>query len=118
MDASDPYAATELEDDEDLEQVGDDEPSLGSFERMLDQSKSYVAVQGEVICGTDAELDNSNNEPSLGSLDHNHGQDQWAAGDRRDREQDLAESGIGDLDGLLEQVGTQDWQDGKAGMVR
>lgn len=29
-----------------------------------------------------------------------------------DLEQDLAESGIADLDGLLEQVGTQDWQQG------
>ena len=28
------------------------------------------------------------------------------------REEDLAESGIGDFDGLLEQVGTQDYQPG------
>jgi hypothetical protein len=34
---------------------------------------------------------------------------------RPDREQDLSESGIGDLDGLLEQVGTQDWQQGGMG---
>jgi hypothetical protein len=33
----------------------------------------------------------------------------------RSREQDLSESGIGDLDGLLEQVGTQDWQQGGMG---
>ncbi|MEY9592264.1 hypothetical protein ABIA06_004555 [Bradyrhizobium yuanmingense] len=51
-------------------------------------------------------------EPSLGSLDHNHSQQRWAAGGRSDLEQDHAESGIGDLDGLLEQVGTQDWQRG------
>ena len=31
---------------------------------------------------------------------------------RRDLELDHAESGIGDLDGLLEQLGTQDWQQG------
>ena len=52
-----------------------------------------------------------------GSLDHNHSQDKWASGDRRDREQDPAESGIGDRDGLLEQVGAQDWQAGNGGMV-
>jgi hypothetical protein len=39
-------------------------------------------------------------------------QEVWAKGDRRDLEQDDRESGIGDHDGLLEQVGTQDWQQG------
>jgi hypothetical protein len=39
-------------------------------------------------------------------------QTRWAAGDRRDLEQDPAESGIGDDDGLAEQVGSQDWQQG------
>jgi hypothetical protein len=34
------------------------------------------------------------------------------AGGRRDLELDGAESGIGDADGLHEQVGTQDWQQG------
>jgi hypothetical protein len=57
----------------------------------------------------------SDTEPSLASLDHNHTQEEWAAGGRRDLEEDLVESGIGDVDGLLEQVGTQDWQQG--GMV-
>ncbi|MET4345503.1 hypothetical protein [Bradyrhizobium sp. RT9a] len=52
-------------------------------------------------------------EPSLGSLgEHHPDQTRWAAGDRRDLEQDPAESGIGDLDGLLEQAGSQDWQQG------
>jgi hypothetical protein len=42
-------------------------------------------------------------EPSLGSLgEHHTDQTRWAAGDRSDLEQDPAESGIGDLDGLLE----------------
>jgi hypothetical protein len=50
-------------------------------------------------------------EPSLGSLgEHHPDQTRWAAGDRRDIEQDPAESGIGDYDGVLEQVGSQDWQ--------
>ena len=35
-----------------------------------------------------------------------------------DGEQDDAErSGIGDLDGLLEQIGANDWQAGRVGMV-
>jgi hypothetical protein len=52
-------------------------------------------------------------EPSLGSLgEHHTDQTRWAAGDRADIEVDAAESGIGDLDGLLEQVGSQDWQQG------
>ena len=36
----------------------------------------------------------------------------WATGSRDDRERDDGDSGIGDRDGLLEQVGTQDWQQG------
>jgi hypothetical protein len=54
-------------------------------------------------------------EPSLGSLDHHVSQERWGAGSRRDLEQDPAESGIADLDGLLEQVGSQSWQNG--GMI-
>jgi hypothetical protein len=54
-------------------------------------------------------------EPALGSLDGRDNQTAWAAGDRRDLEQDSAESGIGDHDGLGEQVGSQDWQQGAMG---
>lgn len=56
--------------------------------------------------------DDSTAEPSLGSLDQHDNQERWAAGNRRDLEQDPADSGIGDFDGLLEQVGTQDYQQG------
>lgn len=89
IDASDPYVMTELEDDisADLE---DDSPAEDD----------------------DPAEDDGSVEPSLGSLDHNHSQERWAAGGRRDLEQDHAESGIADHDGLLEQVGTQDWQQG------
>jgi hypothetical protein len=52
-------------------------------------------------------------EACLGSLDGRDDQTAWAAGGRRDLKVDGAESGIGDLDGLLEQVGTQDWQQGE-----
>ncbi|MCK1693842.1 hypothetical protein [Bradyrhizobium sp. 144] len=89
LDASDPYVMTELEEDisADLE---DDDPA-------------------ENDDPTENDLDD---EPSLGSLDHHHSQERWAAGGRCDLEQDQAESGIGDLDGVLEQLGTQDWQQG------
>jgi hypothetical protein len=53
-------------------------------------------------------------EPSLGSANPHEvsvwvDQALWALGSADDREQDAAESGIADLDGLLEQVGSQDW---------
>ncbi len=56
-------------------------------------------------------------EPSLGSLENfGHGdQTRWAEGGRRDLELDGAESGIGDQDGLMEQIGSQDWQQGRMG---
>lgn len=95
LDASDVYVMTELEDQ------ADDEPSLGSGDdRELDDS------DGEAGC---------DDEPSLGSLDHNHTQEQWAAGGRRDMEEDPAEAGIGDQDGLDEQHPFRDWQ--MVGMV-
>ncbi|MCS3503757.1 hypothetical protein M2189_006726 [Bradyrhizobium japonicum] len=105
LDQSDPYVMTELEDDDEREPE-EAEPSLGSLDRTLDQ------VRWAMSACDDAEQDNADAEPSLGSLDHNHTQERWAAGGCRDLELDGAESGIGDLDGLLEQVGTQDWQHG------
>ncbi len=112
LDASDPYVTTELEDDDDREEVGDNEPSLGSFDRLTDQEKSWRQGGLWEVPEIDAELDTSDDEPSLGSLDPDHqpNQELWAVGDRRDLEQDDAESGIGDYDGLLEQVGSQGWQ--------
>jgi hypothetical protein len=109
LDASDPYVMTELEDDisADLEDGGDTEPSLGTLDRATNQTRDH----GGVGFG-DLELDPSDDEPSLGSLDHNHSQERWAVGGLRDLERDCAESGIGDQDGLLEQIGTQDWQQG------
>jgi hypothetical protein len=91
MDASDPYAI-ELEeqiDDEPCDDIELDGPENG-------RTKKVIPV-----------------EPSLGSVGDMHlDQTRWAAGDRRDLEQDPAESGIGDDDGLAEQVGSQDWQQG------
>jgi hypothetical protein len=44
LDKTDDYVSRELEDDDDREQVGDDEPSLGSFDRMTNQEKSWQKV--------------------------------------------------------------------------
>jgi hypothetical protein len=71
----------------------------------------------DIPCDDD-ELDGAgevDGEPSLGSANPHPvsiGVDQtlWAAGAADDREQDAAESGIADFEGLLEQVGSQDWQ--------
>ena len=57
LDASDEYVMTELEDEAELEEGGDSEPSLGSFDRMLNQEKSYAQSSGEFIPSVDAEYD-------------------------------------------------------------
>ena len=60
--------------------------------------------------------DDGLSEPSLGSSGDLHlNQERWAAGGRRDLEQDDGETGIGDQDGLDEQVPFRDWQN--VGMV-
>jgi hypothetical protein len=70
-----------------------------------------------VIPEVDAEQDDADAEPALGSFDQHDDQQRWAEGGRRDQEQDLAKSGIADLDGLLEQIGSPDWQGARGGMV-
>jgi hypothetical protein len=91
------------------------EPSLGSFERVLDQSKAWQQ-RGEFCSGDDVEQDEADAEPSLGSVGDLHfNQENWAAGKRDDRELDDAESGISDQDGLDEQVPFRDWRN--VGMV-
>ncbi|MCS3503872.1 hypothetical protein M2189_006611 [Bradyrhizobium japonicum] len=93
LDASDPYVMTELEDE-------------------CEDEGAQCEDEGAEHDGREPDVDD---EPSLGSCDPSMGggdQTRWAAGNRRDLELDHAESGIGDLDGLLEQVGTRDWQQG------
>ena len=99
-----------IDGDADLEEGGDLEPSLGAYR-----------------VGCDLELDASDDEPSLGSLGGTaHGlwfprSPVWAGGGRTDaeldncdledtfdREDDPAELGIGDQDGLEEQTGRFD----------
>ena len=61
LDASDSYVQSELEGDDDREPDGDDEPSLGSFDRMTNQTKSYLKVSPFAFIETDAEQDDSYN---------------------------------------------------------
>jgi hypothetical protein len=90
--------------------------------RFLDDTDNHMEREPEDEGEDGAELEDDNpaeddgtREPSLGSLDGHHvDQTRWAAGSRADLERDPAESGIGDHDGLAEQVGSQDWQ--QAGM--
>lgn len=94
LDQSDPYVMTELED------------------ACEDEGAQCEGGGGEEGC-EDEGADTSDREPSLGSCDPSMGggdQTRWASGDRRDLEDDPTESGIADHDGLLEQVGWQDWQ--------
>jgi hypothetical protein len=80
---------------------GDDselEPSLGSFDRMADQSKAWRQTAGELCFSIDAEQDDADNEDC-------------------DPAEESEASGIADLDGLLEQIGSPDWQGPRGGMV-
>jgi hypothetical protein len=86
LDQSDPYAMTELEEEDDREPVGDEEPSLGSFDQVTNQEKSYLTG----YCTVDAELDTADDEPSLGSVaEHERdSQERWVEGNVDDREGD------------------------------
>jgi hypothetical protein len=44
-----------LQDDDDREEVGDDEPSLGWFDRMTDQSRAWRTQSVWAFPGADAE---------------------------------------------------------------
>ena len=70
---------------DECEQCADFEPTLGSFDRMADQSKAWRQVQGEHSHMVDAEQDRCDFE------------------DGADCEEEP--SGIADIDGLAEQVG-------------
>lgn len=66
--------------------------------------------------GDDREAEDENDEPSLGADGRDNQLFSWM-GDITDREADPAESGIADHDGLLEQIGTQDWQQGGMALI-
>jgi hypothetical protein len=93
LDKTDDYMFRELEDsidDNPQGEGGDEEPSLGSFDRMTDQSKSWRTIdRNPDVYGWTSNADNE-----LDDCDH--------------EESDPAElnepSGIGDQDGLQEQL--------------
>jgi hypothetical protein len=99
-------SADDREDEHDgAEPSEDGEPLLGSFDRMTDQRKSWRQREGNAFCGLDAEADDSDREPSLGSVtsgwgSDRHSQEDWAGGGRDDREDDPAEAGIADIAAL------------------
>jgi hypothetical protein len=90
--------------------------------RFLDKTDDYVSRELEDSIDDnphDEETDDNAEdnedadpaEPSLGSSGDLHlNQERWAAGSRRDLEQDDGETGIADQDGLDEQVPFRDWQ--------
>lgn len=104
---------------------GDDrELDLGTFDRMIDQRHSSRQRRDEERVEVDAELDLADHEPSLGSLERHPSplgwaagshpigsQENWASGGTRDLEEECV-TGIGDHDGLLEQIGSEDWRRG------
>jgi hypothetical protein len=100
LDKTDDYVSRELE------ESNDDEPSLGWS----------TAGQCGGVDDLEAEPEHAEpdlcDEPSLGALEGGHHADQtrWGQSNRSDREDDGAESGIGDQDGLDEQVPFRDWQ--------
>jgi hypothetical protein len=58
---TDDYVSRELEVGDDREPDEGSEPSLGSFARMVDQSKSW-GVRGAYIVGSDLENDDADRE--------------------------------------------------------
>ena len=84
LDASDPYVQTELED------ASEDEAA-------------QCEGEGDACEDEGADVENVG-EPSLGSVGANGDQELWAIGGRRDLEQE-DDTGIADLDGLIEQSG-------------
>lgn len=92
LDQSDTYVVTELEEDDEREDGGDAEPSLGSFDRMTNEENSYRQVSTWCLPGgNDLEQDDCDREDS-------------------DPAEESEVSGIGDREGLLEQIGPQSWQ--------
>jgi hypothetical protein len=102
LDKTDDYVSRELEQqDGNDEPEGHDEPSLGSFDRMTNQEKSWRTVD---------------RNPDLYGWSHGIDNEQDHCDHEDDDPAELSEaSGIGDQDGLDEQVPFSDWQN--VGMV-
>ncbi|WP_441258977.1 hypothetical protein AB7008_15120 [Bradyrhizobium sp. 521_C7_N1_3] len=108
--------------------TSDAEPSLGAIERHPScyepDGRNWSGDQTVWAGGGTEDLEDEHDgrepgedeEPSLGAFEGHHDQDvAWTTNALQaflDKEQDPSESGIVDHDGLLEQVGTQDWRHG------
>jgi hypothetical protein len=88
----------------------DDEPSLG-WTTSASQS-GHCGGTDDLEAEPEHDEDADPAEPSHGSVSNfaHSNQERWSDGSRRDLEQDDAESGIADQDGLDEQVPFRDWQ--------
>ena len=88
LDKTDDYVSRELEVSEgDDEPDGGEEPSLGSADRMLDQTKAWVGGTTDPWT-IDREKDDCDDEPSLGSVavGEHRSQEDWTGGNTDDRE--------------------------------
>ena len=93
-----------------LQHGQDDNPS-GQFATNV---RELVDDLIDFLDGIDSDPDL---EPNLGSVGDQHfDQTTWAGGTSRDLEVDDGNSGVADLDGLLEQVGCGGWQGDRTGM--
>jgi hypothetical protein len=107
LDKTDDYVSREVE------ESNDDEPSLGWT--TAGSQGCHCGGTDDLEAETEHDEDGDPAEPSMGALEGHTDQSRWARGGRRDLEQDGSESGIGDQDGLDEQVPFRDWQN--VGMV-
>jgi hypothetical protein len=109
----------ELEDDGDLEPETV-EPSLGFLDRMTSQTRISEGLGSDLEHEHDGLEPQQDDEPSLGFLEQHAGpygydrydrsgnQERLCDGKGGDLEEDPAESGIADNDGLQEQMGRMD----------
>jgi hypothetical protein len=87
LDKTDDYVSRELEVSEgDDEPDGGEEPSLGSADRMVDQTKAWVGGSTDPRT-VDREKDDCDDEPSLGSVavGGHRSQEEWTEGNTDDR---------------------------------
>jgi hypothetical protein len=106
------------EDDEDSDTDEDDdpaEPSLGSIERAewTDQERWASSSTKDLEDEHDGAEPPEDDESSLRAFEgHDNQRVAWWVTSMNDYELDPSETGIGDHDGVQEQMGRQDWQCG------
>lgn len=87
-----PHHLYQSNQNEDAEEGGDNEPALGSFDRIVDQGVAWhpFGMGAYFPNPIDGEVDRSDDEPALASVaaDEWSTQERWAAGNADDREGD------------------------------